>query len=81
MIDLGEVGRDLAKFEEKNEVFAEMTEGDSPGELTMRSLAGETRSTGAYLFCDDDPRPQESAWLVICVLRVDDAVEEVREVA
>lgn len=58
MIGLGEVGRDLARFEEKKEFFADMTEGDSTGELSMRSLAGETCSVNACLLCDDDPGPR-----------------------
>lgn len=47
----GEVGRDLARLEVKDEDLADMIEGDSAGELTMRSLAGEAYSTTACLVC------------------------------
>lgn len=40
-IGLGEVGLDLAKFDAKPGIFAECTDGDSAGEETTRSLAGE----------------------------------------
>lgn len=41
MMGLGDVGRDLAKLEEKIEDRAELAEGDSTGDDAMRSLAGE----------------------------------------
>lgn len=48
-IGLGEVGRDLARLEAKNDVLAEAAEGDSAGELTIRSLAGDENSAPACL--------------------------------
>jgi len=41
MMGFGEVGRDLARLEAKDEDLADIIEGDSAGELTIRSLPGE----------------------------------------
>lgn len=43
------MGLDLAKLEAKNEAFADTAEGDSTGEETIRSLAGEKYSPAACL--------------------------------